>query len=329
MNALTFGRARIETGVRFETTQSTFTGYHVTFDTNGHYVSTNPVSGNNTYVTPLPSVNLQYALTPTTSLRAGYFRALARPNFSDLPPYILESDIDQQIAVGNPALKPTTANNFDLLAEHYLKPVGIIQAGVFYKDLQAPIFSVTSPITSGNFNGFTQVQPVNGTTAHILGVEAAYQQLLTFLPGFLNGVGFSANYSHTVSRAVVPQRALDPALVRQGPNNWNIGLTYDKRRVSARLGLTHNSAYIYQYGFVDGAPLGVKGPNGDQYTYAHTQLDLQGSFRIKPRLKLVASLLNLNNEVFGFYQGSAQYPIQREFYGPSFALGFRWSSSKE
>jgi hypothetical protein len=27
--------------------------------------------------------------------------------------------------------------------------------------------------------------------------------------------------------------------------------------------------------------------------------------------------LNLNNEVFGFYQGSTQYPIQREFYKPT------------
>jgi TonB-dependent receptor len=327
MNTLTFGRARLETGVRFETTQSTFTGYHVTFDSNGHYVSTTPVSGNNTYVNPLPSVNLQYAFTPDTNFRVGYYRALARPNFSDLPPYILESDIDQQVNVGNPNLKPTTANNFDLLAERYLKPVGVIQVGVFYKDLQDPIFAVTSPITSGSFAGFTQVQPVNGTTAHILGVEAAYQQLLTFMPGFLNGLGVAMNYSYTTSKATVPQRAVDPALVRQGPNNWNVGVTYDKRRLSARLGLTHNAAYIYQYGYVDGAPLGVRGPNGDQYTYAHTQLDLQGSYRLKPRLKVILSLLNLNNEVFGFYQGSPQYPIQREFYGPSFAIGIRWASS--
>lgn len=329
MNTIGFGKARIETGVRFEATQSNFTGYHVTFDGNGDYVSTTPVRGHNTYVNALPSINFQYAFTPDTKLRAGYGRGIARPNFSDLPPYILESDIDQQILVGNPGLKPTTANNFDILAEHYLRSAGIIQAGVFYKDLHDPIFSITSPIASGNFNGFTQVQPTNGTTAHIFGFEAAYQQLFTFLPGFLSGMGASVNYSHTTSKAAVPQRAVDPALVRQGPNNWNMGLTYDKRRISARLGLTHNGAYIYQYGFVDGAPLGIRGPNGDQYTYAHTQLDLQGSVRLKPRVKLILSVLNVNNEVFGFYQGSPQYPIQREFYGPSFAAGIRWSSSAE
>ncbi len=331
MNTITFGRARIQTGVRLETTQSRFTGYHVTFDANDVYVSTTPVSGDNLYVNVLPSVQFQYAFTPDTSLRAGYGRGIARPNFSDLPPYILETDSGNppQVAVGNPALRPTLANNFDLLVERYLRPVGVIQAGVFYKDLKDPIFLVQSQITSGQFAGFTQFQPTNGTQAHIFGFEAAYQQLFTFLPGLASGLGVSANYSHTTSRAVVPQRSLDPALVRQGPNNWNLGVTYDKRRLSLRLGLTHNDAYIYQYNYVDGADLGVRGPNGDVYAYAHTQLDAQGSYRLKPGLKLIVSLLNLNNEVFGFYQGSPQYPTQREFYGPSFAVGIRWSNSKE
>ena len=32
---------------------------------------------------------------------------------------------------------------------------------------------------------------------------------------------------------------------------------------------------------------------------------------------------NLNNEVFGFYNGSPQYVVQREFYKPTFAVGIR------
>jgi TonB-dependent receptor len=329
MNSLNFGRARIETGVRFEATQSNFTGYHVKFDLNGNYISTTPVLGHNDYVNVLPSVNIQYAFTPSTDIRAGYGRGIARPNFSDLPPYILEDDSNQQVLVGNPNLKATTANNFDLLAEHYLKPIGIIQAGVFYKDIQNPIFPVTTQLTSGPFANFQQVQPVNGTTAHIFGVEASYRQLFTFLPGFASGLGVAVNYSYTTSKAAVPQRSIDPALARQGPNNWNLDVTYDKHRLSARLGLTHNDAYIYQYNFTDGAPLGTAGPNGDIYTYAHTQLDAQASYRLKPRIKLIVSLLNLNNEVFGFYQGSPIYPTQREFYSPSYAVGIRWSNSKE
>jgi TonB-dependent receptor len=329
MNTITLGRARLQGGVRVETTQSRFTGNHVTFDSNGDYVSTTPVSGDNLYANALPSVQFQYAITPSTNLRAAYGMGIARPNFSDLPPYILESNQDQTLLVGNPALKPTRANNYDLLLERYLKPVGIIQAGFFYKSLSNPIFAVNSPITTGPFAGFTQTQPTNGKGAHIVGFEASYQHLFAFLPGPLNGLGVAANYSYTASKATVPGRAVDPALVRQGPNNWNVDVTYDKRRLSARMGITHNDAYIYQYNFADGAALGIRGPLRDVYTYAHTQVDVQASYRLKGGLKFVASLLNLNNEVFGFYQGSTIYPIQREFYGPTFMFGFRWTNAKD
>jgi len=45
--------------------------------------------------------------------------------------------------------------------------------------------------------------------------------------------------------------------------------------------------------------------------------------------QLGISGLNLSNEVFGFYQGSSIYPVQREFYKPSVIFGMRWSSSVE
>ena len=45
-------------------------------------------------------------------------------------------------------------------------------------------------------------------------------------------------------------------------------------------------------------------------------------------LSFFAYGLNLSNEVFGFYQGSPNYPIQREFYKPTVAFGMRsWSNS--
>lgn len=39
--------------------------------------------------------------------------------------------------------------------------------------------------------------------------------------------------------------------------------------------------------------------------------------------------LNLNNQVFGFYQGSPLYMIQREYYQHTFAARVRWSPVRE
>ncbi|MEP6915338.1 MAG: hypothetical protein ABJC89_06810, partial [Acidobacteriota bacterium] len=86
-----------------------------------------------------------------------------------------------------------------------------------------------------------------------------------------------------------------PALLRQPPNNWNLDATYDHAGVSARVGLTHNDASIFAYNYQTGADGGLEGPNGDQYLYAHTQLDAQISCTVRPKIQLVLALLNLNN----------------------------------
>jgi TonB-dependent receptor len=324
MNTLDLGNNHLQTGVRVETTQSSYTGYHVTLDVNGHYLSTAPVGGNQTYTNILPSVQYRYAFNPNTNLRAAYGMGIARPNFGDLPPFILQQDRRLSVSVGNPALKPTSANNFDLLLERFLEPVGVVQVGVFYKALTDPIYSnVQTAVTSGTFAGYTQSQPVNGPSAHVDGVEATWQQHLSFLPGALKGLGGLANYSYTTSRASVPGRVDNPALLRQAPNNWNLNVTYDRRAFSARLGVTHNDANIFAYNYQTGADGGIAGPNGDIYLYAHTQLDAQASYTIARQLQIVVAGLNLNNEVFGFYQGSPQYPIQREFYNRTFSVGVR------
>lgn len=323
METVRWTRASLNFGVRVERTAPSYTGFKVIDDANGNYVSTSPVSGGHDYTDVLPSASLRYELDPQSNLRLAYGRGLSRPNFGDLPPFFIQDDQGRMISTGNPALVPTRSHNYDLLAERYLPTVGTVNAGVFYKDLSDPIYTVSSPITSGPFNGFTLSQPINGRHAWIAGVEATWQQHLTFLPWGLNGLGVLANYTYTKSRAEVPGRSDNPSLLRTTPNEANVGLTYDRGRLSSRVALTYNDAYIWQYNFTPGAPLGIRGPGGDVYLFPHTQLDAQASYILGNGLQVLINLLNLNDEVFGFYQGSPRFPIQREFYGRSFSLGLR------
>ena len=65
--------------------------------------------------------------------RQAYTRTIARPNYVDLVPYQLVFQEDAEIARGNSALKPTTSDNLDVLAERYFKSIGVVSGGVFYK----------------------------------------------------------------------------------------------------------------------------------------------------------------------------------------------------
>jgi TonB-dependent receptor len=351
MNTIGFGKLSVQAGLRFEATDATYRSGAL--DVSGNPTS---VTGSSNYLNVMPSIQLQYRLQQDTNLRGTFGIGIARPNFSDIVP---SRSIDPNtspyptIAAGNPALKPTRANNYDILIEHYFRPYGILQAGFFYKTLSDAIYSTRNRF-SNNTTQCAQyptcdvLESINGPSGHITGFEASWEQRLAFLPGLLSGLGVALNYSYTSSQVTFPAgfnaatpsasdpnpvgRTDHPSLQRQAPNNYNVGLTYDKKRLSVRFAMTHNDASIYSYFWINGAAttdpvLGLKGPNGDQYLYAHTQYDIQGSYRVYKGLSLVAYGLNLSNEPFGFYQGSKQYPIQREFYHPTASLGFRWTSA--
>lgn len=207
--------------------------------------------------------------------------------------------------------------------------------GYSYKYLHYPIVEHTFFLDNfqppgGPTGNWLALQPINAGHAWVSGFEGAYLQHFSSLPGAWGGLGLSANYGYTASgTSNIAGRSDHPRLPRTTPNAFNISPTYDRGRISLRVGLSYNQANIYSYQFQDGTPGGLIGPLSDIYFYTHFQVDAQGSVRLAKGLSFIAYGLNVNNEVFGFYQGSAQYMIQREYYQPTVAAGFRWSPTRE
>jgi TonB-dependent receptor len=345
MNTTQLGKLHLQAGLRFEQTNVKTTGYQVTTNSDGSWGGTTPVNGTKSYLDVLPSVQARYPITNNSDVRASYGRGIARPDPQDLIPYIT-LDTSGKIpleGIGNPNLISEHANSFDLLYEHYLTPLGLVQAGFFYKQLSDPLVVNQAMQTSGQFAGYRVTQPNNGGSAWVDGIEIGYQQRLSFLPGLMSGLGLSGNYTYSNSKAtgVDPLRTDNPALLRQTPNTWNFGPSYDRGRVSVHMGLEYNGASIYSYQYEnislnkDGTTSpnpqvgGVNGPAGDNYLYPHLQVDAQISYRLPKGFEFYAQGLNLTNEVFGFYYGSPQYVVQREYYHPTYGGGLRWTSHHE
>jgi TonB-dependent receptor len=338
MNSIDFSRFRVVAGVRFEGTQDNTVSCNCGLDPNNPNAGPLTAKGQGSYVDVLPSVSLRLRLDSqdNSALRVVYARGLSRPDpmFLTTAQTVDNSTTPPTLTIGNPALKPEHANNFDILYERYLHPLGAIQAGVFYKSISDPIVTLLSRTPTMFIS-----QAGNSGSAYIFGVEASFQQHFTYLPSVLSGLGLFANYSYATSTAknVNPtaNRTDQPALLRQAPNTWNISPTYDHKRFSGRVGMAYNGANIFSYAFVPfqsvGTPTpgGIKGPSGDVYLFSHFQVDAQASYYFGKGLTVIASGLNLNNAVFGFYQGSPQFFIQREYYKPTYSFGVRWDLARE
>src|SRR5262249_53052412 len=150
------------------------------------------------YLKVLPSASLRIGIGNDTDVRLVYSRGLGRPNPTDIAQAtsFTTGGNKNTLSLGNPSLKAETADNYDVLIEHSLKPFGQISAGFFYKDISDPIVSKTflqnfpnGPVPQAPPGVYQVTQTVNIGSAWVSGFEAAYLQHLTFLPGLWSGLG--------------------------------------------------------------------------------------------------------------------------------------------
>jgi TonB-dependent receptor len=343
MNTIDFANGvRFIAGLRAENTSDNV--HNLACDnSSGSCATVTPNAYSGSYYTLLPSASVRFHAGLDSYVRLIYARGMSRPDPQDIAqPFSWSTNGNgsnkYSINFGNANLKAETGDDVDVLYDHYLKTFGIVSVGYFYKALHDPIVSSSHqltnylppgapPVDRGNY---LATQPVNAGSAWLSGFEASYLQHYTNLPGFLGGLGMSANYSYIRSSTNgIPGRSDHPRLLRNSPNVFNISPTYDKGRYSLRLGISYNQASIYGYQYQDGMPGGVNGPLSDIYFYSHIEVDAEGIIGMGHNLSLVVSGLDLNNEVFGFYQGSSQYMIQREYYQPTFSGGVRWTPTRK
>ena len=298
MNSMDFGNFHVVAGLRIEGTQMDTLGYNVTLfpRSKNCTIATGcgvpvPVTNNPSYVNLLPSISIRYALDRDSGLRLVYGRGVARPDPNQLVPYLTEDDPSNPatISEGNPKLRPEHANNYDLLYERYLNPAGILQAGFFVKQLSNTLISTAYTATSGQYQGDLISQWINASNASLCGFEASYQQRLSMLPGGIEG--FRTDGQLQLDRLAdqrIPGRPDSPALQRQVPNSWNISPTYDRGRLSARIGLSYNGPAIYQYEDLPAVPLSPSGfgphrSDGRRLRIAPLTTRRTGKLEIRPR----------------------------------------------
>jgi TonB-dependent receptor len=322
------GALRIIGGVRYEQTDNSIFGNQVELVDEGVVHQGVVLDDDAVFVTPvrfdrdydhwLPSVNLRYEASDDVLLRGGMYRSVVRPNAGQMAPRFLieeSDDGEREGEFGNPDLLPYEADNIDLSVEWYFADNAVVQAGLFYKQIDN--FIAVAEFDDITFNGIFANEaaiPINGDEATIAGFEFGYQHALTSLPAPFDGLLFGFNYTYTDSEGSIDGRSIP--LPAASKNTANAMLGYEKGRVSLRLAFTYRDEYLDELG---------GDPDEDRYVKDHIQYDLSGKIRINDRVQLFAEFVNLGDEPYlAFQRGpGADRLLQYEEYSWTGKIGFR------
>ncbi|MFM9092017.1 MAG: TonB-dependent receptor domain-containing protein, partial [Verrucomicrobiota bacterium] len=245
-----------------------------------------------------PGVHFKYAATRNLIARLSYATNIGRPAIGQLIPRTTVNDDSQTIVTSNPGLKAQKANNFDLGAEYYFEPAGVVSASVFLKEISRFIYTASGAVVAGgqdngfngSYTGYVLTTQYNGGYARIRGLELNYNQQFTNLRGFWRGFGAFATFTKMEIKGNYESGgALQSTSEVPGfnPMTANAGLSYIRGRVTVRLQYNYTDRFLSSY-------------NANQsrlwYTIKRGVFDLKTMYRVSPRMNAYHDFNNLFDE---------------------------------
>jgi TonB-dependent receptor len=170
------------------------------------------------YTEFLPSFNLVADLQPDLLARVGVYRALSRPDPSELGDgriFSLNNDdfltvadavaggFNAVNATGNPATEPLLSWNIDAGLEWYPNPDTVLAFNAYYKSFNGGFetigFFETFEVAGVSQDVFVTSIDTNDDTSTIYGIEVTAAHRLSWLPAPFDGLGFKLSYNYADS----------------------------------------------------------------------------------------------------------------------------------
>jgi TonB-dependent receptor len=325
MASVDVGNATFIGGVRVEKTETDFQAYDIVF-VDGDAPNPPPqVTGEKNYTNWMPGVQMTWAIQDDLLLRAAWTNTIGRPSYEQNVPFRIfeleEADpgeFEGEIETGNSDLDPLESANYDLTLEWYTENGGLLSAGVFYKDIDNPIFTRVQDLEDVDFEGrfyseLTISQPQNARTGEIVGVELGWQHQFVNAPGFLSGFGVSASYTWTDSEADVEGRDEPVPFFLQSENVGNLSIFWEKHGLEMRLGYAYRTEYLAELG---------DDVSQDLYVDTHGQLDFKASYDFSDQWTAFIQFQNLTDEPLRYFSGDRSRMAENEIYSWNALAGF-------
>jgi len=314
-------------GVRYVDTSITSSGYHqIQTSTGGTTYTPAPVSSDGSYNKLLPSVNFTADITDSIVLRGAASKTLMRPALTDLAYKRTASFNSFRFTDGNPGLKPTFAEQYEVGVEKYLPEGGLLAVSYFKKKIEGVVrqalTGTVKGVTKYNANGtvdgvydFDVYQPINAAGSYnVDGVE-----LVAIVPfGLLwepaKGFGINANY--TILDSSLSGQSLigvPTPPVGLADKAYNLTLYYENDKFQARVSYNYKGKYVEGIGY-EMYPIWRSG---------YGQTDISVSYNVNERIQLSLEGINVTDEVTKGYTMDPSFPTMYEKSGRRFSLGLR------
>jgi len=317
MGNLNVGKVNLLAGARLEYTDLEAAGFSVYNDEDAGTIEVSSETKTNDYTNILPGFHVRWELSDALILHGAWTNTISRPNWeqSRNAQETTEEEGDIEVEEGNPELDPYEAMNWDATLSYYLPSVGLFSAGVFYKDIDRFIYAQTRDMDTFELTSWN-----NGSSGDIYGVELAYQQQLTFLPGHLDALSFQGNLTISESEAEVPAtedleaRATD--FIGHSDMVGSVALSFEKWNFFARLSGSYRSEYLDSLG---------EEVFEDEVIDEHFQVDLSTTYTYQDKFTVFANFINLTDEPLKAYYGQSKRFRQFEEYGLTVRAGVKFN----
>ena len=323
-------RWRGEIGARLVATKVSSTGYGATIasiiprvGTQDNDVNFNPVeaiNGGGDYLRLLPAANFSYDLADGFRVRLAASQAISRPSFGELSPAKDATSAQSGTFIiydaGNPNLKPTSADQFDVSFEYYPTNRLALTAAAFYKHITNFVSTVpvdvtitpsAQPANQQQAFDFVEYQVINGDSAKVYGLEVGGQYFLD------NGLGVQANLTYNHSRATSGD--VTTGLPGAVPFSANTKLFYEKNGIGAQVSYSYQSRYTY----AQSGNLGYLPVKEDGYHEMSASL----SYDLTDNISIYGQGSNLLGSAIKRFNTYGNVPNFYEYSGRSFFFGIR------
>ncbi|WP_414661604.1 TonB-dependent receptor [Horticoccus sp. 23ND18S-11] len=265
------------------------------------------------YNQSFPSVHLTQDLSPHWKARLSWSTSFGRPPMTSLLPNESINEAAQTLTVNNPSLLPQVAQNWDTSLEYYFEPVGSVSVGWFRKRISDFIVSGIASGTigtgtdngyAGEYGGFTRLTSANAGTAYVQGFEVSYQQQFTSLPGFLKGLGLTANVSALEAHGDYGGRGRRDTRDVEGfvSRIANGSVFWRHRGFTSRVIVNYTGESITE--FTEGSPA------RSRYLAPRTVINVSLGYQWRPAVSFSIDVNNLTNAPQSAYRG---IPDQMQF----------------